>query len=301
MKRIVLALSLCGLLAIASCKSEPKTNPSQTTTETASVVTDLAVKPESWIKERVANAQKRLESSEAGKIVWQAMEAHGGLERYFTNGPLSFKFDYVPLDGSTRRYTYQTIDTWSNKARHWSPEDRSDSFGWDGEKAWKQVKDSTVFPYDMRFWALTPYYFLAQPFILDGEGVQLEKLADKTHKGVAYDAIKVTFAAGTGDAPDDYYVLYFGKENHKLAVIRYIVSYPQYFPEGGHLPEKLMELQGTTVVNGIELATGYHTHWLTKDEQAGEHITTITVDTIKFSPDTKDSYFTIPVGATIIE
>jgi len=153
----------------------------------------------------------------------------------------------------------------------------------------------------MRFWALTPHYFLSQPFVLDGEGVILEKLADKTHKNVAYDAIKASFEAGTGDAPDDYYVLYFGKEDHKLAVIRYIVSYPKYFPNGGHLPEKLMELQGTTVVNGIEFSTGYHTHWLTEEEQAGEHITTIDVSEISFAPETEKGYFEMPVGGVVVE
>lgn len=298
MKKIAITCSVISLLITLSCKEQT----TEATPDAPEVnKSNLAITPSSWITERVAKAEKELTATAAGTIVWQAMEAHGGLQRYYENGPLSFHFDYVPEDGSTRRNTYQTIDTWSNKARHQHVEDRTQEFGWTGEKAWKKVKDSTAFPFDMRFWALTPYYFLSQPFVLDGEGVKLEQLADKTHKDVTYDAIKVTFAAGTGDAPDDYYVLYFGKENHKLAVIRYIVSYPQYFPDGGHLPEKLMELQGTTTVNGIELATGYHTHWLTKEEQAGEHITTIEVDEISFKPKTTKDYFNAPQGATIIE
>lgn len=132
------------------------------------------------------------------------------------------------------------------------------------QKNWKQVRDSTAFPFDMKFWALTPYYFRGQPFVLDGEGIQLEKLTDAAHKGTPYDATKVSFAAGTGKAPDEYYVLYFGKNDHKLAVIRYIVSYPAYFEAGKHAPEKFMELPGTTVVDGIKLATSYHTHWLNR-------------------------------------
>lgn len=91
------------------------------------------------------------------------------------------------------------------------------------------------------------------------------------------------------------------KNDHKLAVIRYIVSYPAYFEKGKHSPEKLMELQGTTVVDGIELATAYHTHWLTKDEKAGEHITTITVDSIQFNPNIENVYFEMPNGAEVIE
>lgn len=299
MKNAIKALAILTLLFILSCKEQPATT--QPETSVSAYNEKLARVPNAWIKDRVANAKQRLSQSEAGKIVWQAMEAHGGLQRHFENGPLSFHFDYVPLDGSTRRNTYQTIDTWSNRARHQNVNNPSQEFGWTGEKAWNKVKDSTAFPFDMRFWALTPYYFLGQPFILDGEGVQLEKLEDKTHKNVTYNAIKVTFAEGTGDAPDDYYVLYFGKENHKLGVIRYIVSYPKYFPKGKHLPEKLMELQGTTIVDGIEFSTGYHTHWLTEDEQAGEHITTITVSDIKYVGMTEKNYFDMPEGALVIE
>lgn len=299
MKYLTSVLAALTLFFVLSCNEQ--TGTTQPETAVSSHNDKLARVPDAWIKDRVASAKERLNQSEAGKIVWQAMEAHGGLQRHFENGPLSFQFDYVPLDGSTRRNTYQTIDTWSNKARHQNVDDRTQEFGWTGEKAWKKVKDSTAFAFDMRFWALTPYYFLGQPFILDGEGVNLEKLEDKTHKGITYHAIKVTFDAGTGDAPDDYYVLYFGKDTHKLAVIRYIVSYPQYFPKGKHLPEKLMELQGTTVVDGVEFATGYHTHWLTEDEKAGEHITTITVSDIKYVGETEKNYFEMPAGATVIE
>jgi len=297
MKTFVYILTLLFLVFFSSCKEN-----TATTTAIVTVVNEnLAVAPDAWIQERVIKAKTKLNKSEAGKIVWQAMEAHGGLERFYANGPLSFHFDYQPLDGSTRRNTYQTVDTYSNKARHQHIGDRAQEFGWTGEKAWYKVKDSLAFPFDMRFWALTPNYFLSQPFVLNGEGVILEKLVDKTHKNVSYNAIKASFEAETGDAPDDYYVLYFGKEDHKLAVIRYIVSYPKYFPNGGHLPEKLMELQGTTVVNGIEFSTGYHTHWLTKDEQAGEHITTIDVSEISFAPETEKGYFEMPEGGVVVE
>ena len=293
------ALIVVALLSSTSCKNSSETQTKNTIAKT--LKENYALKPESWINVRVETAKQRLNSSEAGKIIWQAMEAHGGLKNWYSNGPLSFHFDYVPLDGKTRRNTYQTIDTWSNKARHQNVADRTQEFGWTGKQAWKHVKDSTAFPFDMHFWALTPYYFLGQPFLLDGEGVKLKKHPDISHKDKTYDVIKVTFAEGTGDAPDDYYVLYFGKNDHKLAVIRYIVSYPAYFEKGKHSPEKLMELQGTTVVDGIELATAYHTHWLTKDEKAGEHITTITVDSIQFNPNIENVYFEIPKGAEVIE
>lgn len=302
MKKIILTtISIITIFLTISCKNE-KTQViySQETAE-ASIDTSLVKVPESWVNERVSKAAKTLNTTPAGTIVWKAMEAHGGLANWYSKGPIAFHFDYKPLDGSTQHNTYQTVDMWRNTARHQHYDDRTQEFGWDGSKAWEKTTDSTAFEYNLRFWALTPYYFLAQPFVLDGEGVILEQLEDKEYKEKTYDVIKVSFAEGTGDAPDDYYVLYFGKEDHKLGVIRYIVSYPGYFEKGKHLPEKFMELQGYTTVDGITLSTGYHTHWLLEDETPGEHITTITVDTISFKPETKKEYLEIPEGTVIIE
>lgn len=300
-KTITQIICVVTLILITSCKKEKTTIAPQEKGTNTQAQSHLVKVPDSWVIERAAKAKKRLESSAAGTIVWNAMEAHGGLANWYTKGPIAFHFDYQPLDGSTRRNTYQTVDMWSNTARHQHYDDRSQEFGWDGSQAWSKTTDSTAFKYNLRFWALTPYYFLAQPFVLDGEGVILEQLEDKEFKDKMYHVIKVRFAEGTGDAPDDYYVLYFGKEDHKLGVIRYIVSYPGYFEKGKHLPEKFMELQGATTVDGIILSTGYHTHWLLEGEIPGEHITTITVDNISFQPETKKEYLEVPEGATILK
>lgn len=302
MKKIILTtIYIVAIFTIISCKEEKASTTSAQNREKTIVDTSLVKVPESWVTDRVSKANKKLNATPAGTVVWKAMEAHGGLANWYSKGPIAFHFDYKPLDGSTQRNTYQTVDMWRNTARHQHFDDRTQEFGWDGSQAWTKTTDSTAFEYNLRFWALTPYYFLAQPFVLDGEGVILEQLEDKKYKEKAYDVIKVSFAEGTGDAPDDYYVLYFGKEDHKLGVIRYIVSYPGYFEKGKHLPEKFMELQGYTTVDGILLSTGYHTHWLLEDQTPGEHITTITVDTISFKPETKKEYLEIPKEATIIE
>ncbi|MEL4308016.1 hypothetical protein [Joostella sp. CR20] len=292
MKLKISFLLLCLSLTLVNCKQQATETPSQPET---------VLKPESWIDERVEKASERLQKTEGGQIIWKAMQAHGGLKQWYSNGALSFRFDYKPLDGKTRRNSYQTIDVWSSKARHQGVSDTSQQYGWDGEKAWKKVNDSTVFPYDMRFWSLTPYYFLGQPFVFDGEGINFEKLPNTVYKNKTYHTVKITYNEGVGEAPDDYYILYFGKDDYKLAVIRYIVSYPAYFKNGGHNPEKLMEIQGTTTVDGIELATGYKTFWLTEDEKAGEHITDISVSDISFDKTVKNTYFDIPEGAEIIE
>ncbi len=289
------------LLAITTgCKNgeQKESSPENQNAVKAEIPGNL---PDSWVTRRVDNAKSKLTASPAGKIVWQAMEAHGGLARWYANGPLTFRFNYQPLDGGTPRDTYQAIDTWSSKARHFQVGDSTSQFGWDGENAWVAAKDSTVFPYNTRFWSLTPYFFAAQPFVLDGQGVNLELLPQKEHQGKLQDVVRVTFDEGTGDAPDDYYILYFDTESHTLSVIRYIVSYPGYFKKGEHLPEKLMQLEGEQQVEGILFPKRYKTHWLTEEERPGEYITSITLSDVTFQSLLGKEYFEVPEGATLLE
>lgn len=262
---------------------------------------DLAIVPNAWISERVEKAKIKFDSNEAGKIVWRAMEAHGGLEKYYQNGPLSFHFNYRPLDGSTPRDSYQVVDTWRSKAKHRDAMDSTSQFGWDGANAWEKTSKEEGFAYNTRFWALTPFFFMGQPFVLDGDGVNLELLERKIFNGESYDPIKVTFDPNTGDAPDDYYILYFHPESHQLAVIRYIVSYPGYFEKGKHMPEKFMTLEGIQEVDGIIFPKRYKTHWLAENDQPGEYITSIELSEISFLPELRKSDFAMPEGAKLIE
>jgi hypothetical protein len=298
--KLLYKFSLLSVFAvILSCKETPKSV--NKATDVSVTETDVISIPESWVNSRVAIAKEKLNSSEAGKVVWNAMEAHGGLDTWFANGPITFRFNYQPLDGKTARDSYQTVDTWSNRSVHTSATDSSAKFGWTGEQAWVKAKDSTAFAYDTKFWALTPIWFVGHPFVLSGEGVNLELLEPTTYKEKEYNVVKVTFDAETGDAPDDYYVLYVNKESHKLAVMRYIVSYPQYFKDGGHAPEKFTEFIGEQVVDGITMPGGFKTYWTVKDNQPGDYITKIDFTDVSFEKDLSKDFFDAPEGAKILE
>ena len=290
------SILLFTIITLASCNQKPTDSSAN-----IEVVSDNALVPQNWIKERVAKAKSNLESSEAGKLVWQAMEAAGGLEKWYSNGPISFQFDYVPRGKGARRNSTQIVDTWNNKAIHYDFKDPTASYGWDGKDAWVSMKDTANFEYNLRFWALTPIFFLAQPFNFDGEGVILQKLDDKILNNVTYDAVKITFAAGTGDASGDYYINYYDKKTHQLVALRYIVSYPKYFKDGGHSPEKIMILSNYKTVNGISLPTDYKTYMTTENEGLGEYVTDITVSKIQFLPETKKRAFDMPEGVHVID
>lgn len=284
------------LFSLSNCTQEAPKEVSETKEDNLT----LAKKPTSWINERVEKAEARLNGTEAGKIVWQAMEAHGGLNKWFQNGPISFRFDYMPVSGGSAKKSIQQIDTWSNKAVHQSIEDKDDTFGWDGTNAWYKRNDTAEFGYDLRFWALTPYYFEGQPFIFDGQGVKLEKLTDKEIEGQAYNIVKVSFDAGTGDAPDDYYINYYDKNTHLLKAIKYIVSYPKFFKDGNHSPEKLMILTSYLEEGGIKLAKTFETYSTDENGDKGELKTKVEVSAVKFMPELENSYFETPSDAKLI-
>ncbi|MDO6490683.1 MULTISPECIES: DUF6503 family protein [unclassified Cellulophaga] len=301
MKIIVKLVSLFAIVSFVACKETDKKQADKNTVEQTK---ELGYQiPNSWIEKRVTAANKRLNATEAGKVLWSAIEAHGGLKKWYSNGYLSFRFNYQPLNGKGIRDSYQTIDTWNNKARHNSITDKNDIFGWDGKESWIKAKDSTSFKYDTKFWALTPIYFSGQPFVFDGKGVNLELLPQVTFKGKTENVVKVTYDGGVGSAPDDYYIMYINAETNLLDAFKYIVSYPEYFPNGGHAPEKITVTQGTTTVNGIVFAKGFKTYWSDEEKEngLGEYITNIDVSDISFSDEVEENYFSKPEGAKILK
>lgn len=255
--------------------------------------------PSAWVHQRVNGAKDRLAKSEGGQLVWESIEAHGGLEKWFANGALSFHFDYQPLDGKVRRNSFQTIDQWSVRSVHELATDRSVHFGWDGANAWV-YPDTAEVPVNVRFWANTPFYFLGLPFVVSDEGIQYEVLPADTLDNRVYDLVRITFKGETGDAPDDFYVLYIDQQTKLLGALRYIVSYPGFFPDGGHSPEKIMKVKGLTNVDGIRLSSGYETYWW-KESVAGEHITNIDVSDVSFKKELSEDFFEMPEGSRIQE
>jgi hypothetical protein len=320
--QIALLICTLSILATASCapqsgeaqapapesatsSEEPGPAEEGSSAEESEPATKTATPKDSWVSDRVLEAQDRLSNSEAGELLLSSIEAHGGLERWYANGPLYFRFNYRPLEG-TARDTYQTVDTWASKARHQlagdkMAKDKNVEFGWDGESAWISPAGAEI-NNNARFWALTPYYFVAMPFVLADPGVNLEKTGTAELHGKPHDVIMATFGDDVGDSPDDYYVIYLDAETSRFGGLRYVVSYPGFFPEGGHSPEKLMVYEGDQVIDGITLAKQFPTYkWDPQTKERGEKVTEVTMTDVEFRPETLDSYFAAPEGAQVLE
>lgn len=112
------------ICAFGSAQAAPSSQP-------ASQPTPGGARPaDAVIAARVADAEARLSASAAGQTLWAAIEAHGGLDTWFNNGPIHFRFDCRPIgDGDTHRDSHQWVDTWSARAVHTLP-DEEHACGW---------------------------------------------------------------------------------------------------------------------------------------------------------------------------
>jgi len=267
--------------------------------------------PEDWVAARVGDARKRLEATDAGQLVWKSIEAHGGLRSWLAPGTIAFRFDYHPVGDSSRRmHTRQRVDLWRARAVHEEVEDDPDdgaeaTFGWNGEVAWIRPGPD-AFPITPRFWALTPYYFVGMPFVLGDPGVHFERLDDAELDGKTWTLVKATFDPGTGDAPDDYYIVYLDPETHRLHALRYVVSYPGFegkmFEPGGHTPETLMRFTEPTEVGGLTLFGRLDTwKWNADEGVPADKRVNVTADGYELGETIPGRAFDPPDEATVIE
>ena len=284
MKNLLLLLLTVSLLACGD-----KATDTASSTDTAPAAAPFA--------QRTEAATQRLSATPAGKTILASIEAHGGLERWYEQSPLYYHFNYRPTEADkTIRDSYILNDYVNARAVHTSADQEGVTYGFDGKDAWHAPADvkPTVSP---RFWSLTPYYFVGLPFVLADEGINFEQLPDGEWDGRKYQKIKVTYKEGTGDADGDYYVIWINPRTKQMDALNYIVSYPGFFKDGGHLPEKFMVLTGKTTVNGITLPTGYTTRW---SETPTEVITNITVSDYEFRPDTPGEAFERPNESKVV-
>lgn len=192
-----------------------------------------------------AGAASGSDSPQARQIARRMIDAHGGMAKWKSAPTVSFEDTWegeaashtVVEQGSRRAY----IDIPTTGARS----------SWDGERAWSENWKSGAPP---RFMALLNYYFVNLPWLTEDPGVVLEPpgRAKLAKDPVEYVTIRMTFEAGTGDTPDDYYLLYIHPETHRLHACEYIVTYKAILPPGMKAtPPHLLIYDDWTTIEGL--------------------------------------------------
>ncbi|MCA9541373.1 MAG: hypothetical protein KC620_20875 [Myxococcales bacterium] len=251
---------------------------------------------------RAAEGKARLAAAgEAGRIVQRAIDQQGGLEAWFAGRALRFAYEYKPVAGRPPIASLQTIDLLAARAYHEVTAPNKGTLAWNGQRAWSKF-EGEPFAGSPRFWALTPYYFVAMPFVLADPGVKLAVADDDPAAAglPAADVVRVTFDAGTGDAPDDYYICYFDRGDGHLLALRYVVSYRAFARKMGvpHTPEKLLVYADAIKVGPITLPTT-HTFYAFGDGKRGEKVTDAKVSALAYGVPFDETRLDMPASAVV--
>lgn len=151
-----------------------------------------------------------------------ALDAHGGLEKW--RGFSGVEYDFTWTSAKGERQDHQLFNL----------QDRSGlitsgkyTLGSSEGKVWVKPALDALGGMPPRFYMGTPFYFFGMPFVFADPGSKQESLGKKTFRGTEYDALRITFAKGTGDTPDDYYIAYLDPASEQLKLAIYVVTYPK--------------------------------------------------------------------------
>lgn len=287
------------LFGAGACTAKKASAPEAPASSPSSQPASSASRPAGPAQVRAEAGRARLEGSEAGRLVLASIERHGGLKAWYDAGALRFVYDYNPKAGGRKR-SVQTVDLLGARAYHTISHPVKGRFAYDGKQAWMQLEGDAKFP--ARFWALTPYYFVGMPFVLADDGVRLSLSDEDPGKAglpKSTKAVRVEFEPGTGDAPDDYYVLYLDGTDHHLLGLRYVVSYAPFMKEGmQHTPEKLLLYEDVKPAGKLQIARTHRTFAFGEGKK-GDQVTLALVEELEAGVPFEESELERPEGAAI--
>jgi len=152
------------------------------------------------------------------EILLAGLEAHGGINKWQNMQTLEYDLTKDSM------IEHQLIDLQSRKVLLSTNPDTY-TIGFDGKEVWVSPNKAAYPGNSARFAHNLYFYFYAMPFIAADPGINYEELPNDSLNGEVYDAVKISYNAGVGDAPDDEYILYFNQETHQMEWLLYTVTY----------------------------------------------------------------------------
>ncbi len=194
------------------------------------------------------------QAAEVPTAIQQMWAAHGGLDTWKRQAGVEFTCLFHI--GGQPPADRQTFDLRTRNGVIKSTAPGGYTLGYDGADVWVTPSLESLGGRPARFYMWTPFYFFILPFAMADDGVILTPQEPRTFEGKTYEVVKATYAAGTGDAPEDYYILFLDPETHMLRLAIYIVTYPSLRktdPETGRIPESAIAYDTWQTVDGLKL------------------------------------------------
>ncbi|MEO1624369.1 MAG: heat-shock protein Hsp90 [Bacteroidota bacterium] len=219
MKPLYLALGLLGLLFTACQSSDSSDHP-------------VAIEKKAPANDYVA-----------------ALEKAHKVDHFHQKEVVSFDID-IKFGGKPYGSTHMSSKTNSGKIRMTRKADKAELL-FDGHDVW--LHPDTADWGRGRFDIFTWQYFFQAPYKLSDPGTKWELLGVDSLNGQAYELAKLSFEGGTGDAPDDWYILFKDPQTNLLHAMAYIVTYSRSQEEAEKSPSLIL-YSNYKDVDGIPVA-----------------------------------------------
>ncbi|MEO9533994.1 MAG: hypothetical protein ABJG68_03280 [Crocinitomicaceae bacterium] len=201
-------------------------------------------------------------------------KAHSKAE-FLENESISFDF-LLMFRGSVRIDGSMTLATNSSKGILFKGDDK---IMYDGGQVFysPSIEDSSKVRFDAYTWS----YFFLFPYKLNDEGTVWKDYPKDSLNNELYEAQKLTFESGTGDAPDDWYITYAHPDSKLLHAAAYIVTYSKDKEKAEEDPHAIV-YKDYKEVNGISIAHAWEFYGWRDSRGLTEQLGSATLSNFKF-------------------
>jgi hypothetical protein len=195
-------------------------------------------------------------AEQSNDIIAAMISAHGGMEKWKSAPTVSFQDQFLQAGAPKPMISKVTVEQGRRRAYIDFPESNA-RIAWNGKEAWSENWKAPIPP---RFLALLNYYFLNLPWLTQDRGVNFGEPAKAKlwDDPTEYTTVKMTFNAGVGDTPDDYYVLFIDSKSHQLKACEYIATYAAIQPPDTKAsPPHILVYENFATIDGLVVPTRY--------------------------------------------
>ncbi len=150
---------------------------------------------------------------------------------------------------------------------------------------------------DARFDLFAWHYFFCLPWKLSDPGVRWQPLPDRVFDNALCASTRLTFAPGTGDAPDDWFLVFSDKKEGLLRGAVYVVTFGGKDLQSAEKEPRAIFYGDFSPVDGIPVAHtwtfySWHTDSLEEKKQIGSAV----IRNVRFAGERPED-FAVPAGA----
>ncbi len=227
----------------------------------------------------------------------RSIDAHGGRAKWDGYGSVEFDQTWTSAKGTKKDHQLFNLRT-----RDGLITSGGYTLGASKGEVWIKPNPAALAGTPPRFYMWTPFYFFGMPFVFGDPGAMQESLGRKNFQGKEYEVVKVRFKKGTGDTPDDFYLVYLDPTSAQLKLAAYVVTYPS-MRKGRSIDQLEMHaiiFEEWQEAGGLKVPKVAPFYVWKNDTVEGEPLGTLEFSNVLFSKEAPtDSKFAKPDGAVI--